>query len=271
MKNHRIFIVIFVIMALTISFSSVAEGKPFTKPVGVSAPTQGLPTDPGQLIQQIFTWSLAVLGIAVFVMFFYAGFLYLTAAGNSANVSEAKSRMTNAVFGAILLLSSYLILNTINPNFVKNTFNLPGLGPQSALDPALEKDDEGPTCDDDPEWQACQTENRKDLVQKVHDYVISKGINVTGSCGGFEIVKRVAWKLRDEETGVLKTFHSSRCDSAGGLSGDLLAYSDGSLVDILSLRDDDSVPLWLPIPGPITESGIEYVAPTDPGDPAGSY
>lgn len=36
--------------------------------------------------------------------------------------------MTNAVFGAILLLSSYLILYTINPDFVKNTVNLPGLG-----------------------------------------------------------------------------------------------------------------------------------------------
>ncbi|MCL5459887.1 pilin, partial [Loigolactobacillus coryniformis] len=86
------------------------------------------PTDLGQLIQQIFIWSLGLLGIAVFVMFFYAGFLWLTAAGNTAKVSEAKRRMTNAVFGAILLLSSYLILNTINPDFVKSTFNLRGLG-----------------------------------------------------------------------------------------------------------------------------------------------
>lgn len=103
-------------------------GSSFVPPRVIGAPTEGLPTDLGQLIEQIFGWSLMLLGIVVFVMFFYAGFLYLTAAGNTSNVGEAKTRMTNAVLGAILLLSSYLILNTINPDFVKNTFNLPGLG-----------------------------------------------------------------------------------------------------------------------------------------------
>ena len=67
-------------------------------------------------------------GIAVFVMFFYSGFLWLTAAGNTSKIGEAITHMTNAVFGAILLLSSYLILYTINPDLVKNTVNLPGLG-----------------------------------------------------------------------------------------------------------------------------------------------
>jgi len=109
-------------------------GSKFGSSQAVTPPTQGLPTDIGQLIQQIFTWSLSVLGIAVFVMFFYAGFLYLTAAGNTARVGEAQSRMTNAIFGAILLLSSYLILNTINPDFVQNSFNLPGLGETTAPD-----------------------------------------------------------------------------------------------------------------------------------------
>ena len=106
----------------------VVSGQPFSNPVSVSAPTQGLPTDLGQLIQQIFTWSLAVLGIAVFVMVFYAGFLWLTAAGNTAKVGEAKSRITNAVFGAIILLSAYLILCSINPDFVRSSVNIPGLG-----------------------------------------------------------------------------------------------------------------------------------------------
>lgn len=93
-------------------------------------PTQGLPTNLGELIQQIFAWSLSILGISVFVMFFYSGFLWLTAAGNTSKIGEAKTHMTNAVFGAILLLSAYLILYTINPDFVKNTVNLPGLGTQ---------------------------------------------------------------------------------------------------------------------------------------------
>ncbi len=108
-------------------------GEPFSNPnpTSVAPPTQDSPTNLGQFIQQIFAWSLGILGIAVFVVFFYSGFLYLTAAGNTARTGDAKSHMTNAVFGAILLLSSYLILYTINPDFIKNTVNLPGLGEAS--------------------------------------------------------------------------------------------------------------------------------------------
>src|SRR3989344_442164 len=112
----------------TQSLTVQVGGASFSAPVTPSIPTQGLPTDLGQLVQQIFIWSLYILGISVFVMFFYSGFLWLTAAGNTSKIGEAKTHMTNAVFGAILLLSSYLILYTINPDFVKNTFNLPGLG-----------------------------------------------------------------------------------------------------------------------------------------------
>lgn len=99
-------------------------GAPFPAQLVYAPPT---PTNLGQLIQQIFGWSLSILGISVFVMFFYSGFLWLTAAGNTSKIGEAKTHITNAVFGAILLLSSYLILYTINPDFVKNTVNLPGL------------------------------------------------------------------------------------------------------------------------------------------------
>src|SRR3989344_2384426 len=112
----------------TQSLTVKVGGPPFLNPVSPPVPTKGLPTNLGQLIQQIFTWSLGILGISVFVMFFYSGFLYLTAAGNTVKTGEARQHMTNAIFGAILLLSSYLILYTINPDFVKNTFNLPGLG-----------------------------------------------------------------------------------------------------------------------------------------------
>ena len=231
-----------------------------------SIPTEGLPTNLGELIQQIFGWSLMVLGIAVFVRIFYAGFIWLTAAGNTGRVSDARDKITSAVFGAILLLSAYLILYTINPDFVKGVFNLPGLGTPSSTSISTP----GPDCTLSPNWQACKASNSVGLVNQVKDYLIAKGIDTTGSCGGFEIVKRVAWTLRNGGAGTLKTFHGSKCPDTG-MSGDLIAYPDGSIVDILSLKDTESTTQWLPGPGPITESGVEYVSPTDPGDPAGSY
>lgn len=153
MINYKkILVIIFALVLVFISYFSMAVwaeeplsvnvalnipasgGEPFQPRPVTAPPTQGLPTDLGQLISQIFAWSLGILGISVFVMFFYSGFLWLTAAGNTSKIGEAKTHMTNAVFGAILLLSSYLILYTINPDFVKCTVNLPGLGTQQPSD-----------------------------------------------------------------------------------------------------------------------------------------
>ena len=123
------------------------EDGSFPTQPATAPPTKGLPTDLGALIEQIFTWSLGVLGISVFVMFFYSGFLWLTAAGNTARIGEARNHMTNAVFGAILLLSSYLILYTINPDFVRNTVNLPGLGTKKPSGGNTEGSNTTTTCD----------------------------------------------------------------------------------------------------------------------------
>lgn len=79
--------------------------------------------DIGNFIGQIYSFSLTVAGIVIFVRFIYAGFLYLTAAGNTSNVSRARSIMINGIWGVVLLFSAYLILNVINPDLVCNTFN----------------------------------------------------------------------------------------------------------------------------------------------------
>ena len=81
----------------------------------------------GECVSGIYTWSLTVVGIVAFVQIFYAGWLYLTAAGNIAKTSQAMSKISNAILGIVLLFSSYLILNTINPDLVGNDFNLPNL------------------------------------------------------------------------------------------------------------------------------------------------
>lgn len=98
------------------------------KSTNLPIPNQGLPTDIGQLISAIFTWSLSIIGLVIFVRFFYAGFKWaFLSAGNSAHVQEAKEMMKNAVYGALILFSAWLILNTINPDLVGGELKLPGL------------------------------------------------------------------------------------------------------------------------------------------------
>ena len=82
-------------------------------------------------ISSVYSFALTILGIAIFIRILYAGFLWLTAAGNAGKAGDAKSKITNAVIGAILLFSAYLILYVINPDLVKNTFNF-SIGTQNA-------------------------------------------------------------------------------------------------------------------------------------------
>lgn len=89
-------------------------------------PTEGLP-DFGQLIAMIFTWSLNILGIVVFVMIFYSGFRWFTAAGNTAQVNEAREKITNAITGAIILVAAWVILYTINPDLVGSSLTFPAI------------------------------------------------------------------------------------------------------------------------------------------------
>jgi len=80
-------------------------------------------SDLPSFISSVYSFSLTVVGIAVFVQMIRAGFMWLTAAGNMATAGKAKTMMTNAVIGAILLFAAYLILYVVNPDLVKNTFN----------------------------------------------------------------------------------------------------------------------------------------------------
>ncbi len=85
------------------------------------------------LITGAFNYSLALVGIAVFLMIMWGGFLWLTSAANPGNISSAKKYITNALLGAVLLVSAYVILFTINPELVGGGLTLPGIeGPANS-------------------------------------------------------------------------------------------------------------------------------------------
>lgn len=103
-------------------------------------PSSGLPTDIAQLIEAVFNWALSIIGLVIFVRFFYAGFLYFTAAGSTDKTGRAKNIMWNAAYGAVVLFSAYVILYTINPNLVQSTFGtkgLPAVGDNSSVNSSL--------------------------------------------------------------------------------------------------------------------------------------
>lgn len=84
------------------------------------------PTSPGgtsltdlstipDLVKYFYEWGIALGGVAAFYTLIIAGFQYLTSTGQPGVMKEAREKIISAILGLILLLSSWLILTTINP------------------------------------------------------------------------------------------------------------------------------------------------------------
>lgn len=64
-------------------------------------------------IGQIINVILGFLGIIFLVLVIYAGFLWMTAGGNSDKVDKAKSILIQAVIGLVILLAAYAITSFV--------------------------------------------------------------------------------------------------------------------------------------------------------------
>ena len=88
----------------------------------------GLPNVPGgqlpagselpSYIRYLFIFGLGLTTITALGAMMFGGMQYILAAGNAAKTEEAKAWIEQALFGLGLLLVSYLLLRTINPDLV---------------------------------------------------------------------------------------------------------------------------------------------------------
>jgi len=84
----------------------------------VPIPGAGEITDINDYIKALYLFGLAIVGVVAMLFIIIGGIRYMTAAGNEAGISEAKSQITSAILGLVLVLTSWLILHTINPELV---------------------------------------------------------------------------------------------------------------------------------------------------------
>jgi len=68
-------------------------------------------------VMQFTVGLLILIAVAVFV---YAGFLYVTSAGNSSQIQTAHGLFGNVVIGIIIALAAYLIVNTVVQGLAKS-------------------------------------------------------------------------------------------------------------------------------------------------------
>ncbi|MFQ6049465.1 MAG: hypothetical protein ACE5J0_00250 [Candidatus Paceibacterales bacterium] len=82
-----------------------------------------------QMVQYFYEWGITIGGIATFFALVMAGFQYLTSIGRPEAMRAAMGRIQSAIFGLVLLLTSWLVLNTINPELT--TLRTPSISPPS--------------------------------------------------------------------------------------------------------------------------------------------
>src|ERR1035437_2989624 len=120
-KKSLIYLAIFLLLVMP-SLSSAAGLVPCNNsPVMNSDGTVATPAIPCDfnalmaLINTIVKFILFDMAIPIAaIMFAYAGFLMVTAGGEAAGArTKAKSIFTNAIFGLILAVAAWLIVNTI--------------------------------------------------------------------------------------------------------------------------------------------------------------
>lgn len=92
------------------SFGAEVDLQTIKFPTGVQSPAQ--------YITNIYRFSLGAAAITALAVIIFGAVEYAVSAGNPARISDAKSRIFNALWGLVLLFGAYLILNTINPELV---------------------------------------------------------------------------------------------------------------------------------------------------------
>ncbi len=92
-----------------------------------------------QLGQKVIEWFIGIAASITALVFVIGGLKMVMAGGDTGSVSSARQMMTNAVVGFVILLSAWLIINTVLKIFVSNSSSLqgvaemPGYGPWNEI------------------------------------------------------------------------------------------------------------------------------------------
>ena len=99
------------------------EREPFEYKLMVPLPTpNGTATSTSGIVNYLmilYYFLFGIAGVMAMGSIVYSGFQWITSGSSHSNITQAKARISNSILGLIILLSSWVILQTINPNLTK--------------------------------------------------------------------------------------------------------------------------------------------------------
>lgn len=71
-----------------------------------------------QMVKAFYDYGVGIAGILAAIMLMAGGLIWLTSAGNSSRIEQAKNLIFGSIIGLVLLFGAWMMLKTINPNLV---------------------------------------------------------------------------------------------------------------------------------------------------------
>lgn len=126
MNLRRIFFILFALGALLTAGSAFIAATPANAQVDAGLAEVGQTvklssTDPRTIAVRIINIALGVIGIVLVALILYAGFIWMTSAGEPDKVGKAKKILINAVIGLVIILSAWAITRFVIERLLQAT------------------------------------------------------------------------------------------------------------------------------------------------------
>lgn len=116
MRLWRILLILFIFFLFSLNVVTAAnnlqnafEPKTLDKAAGGAGYTTDANVSIEGTISVIIKTALSFLGVIFLILMIYGGYLWMTAGGNEQQVEKAKSLITAAIIGLIIVVSAYAI------------------------------------------------------------------------------------------------------------------------------------------------------------------
>lgn len=111
----KIIITTSLLLLLVFNLANAAGiGDAFSKPLQDAAGSKGAgyndtPQMPTEIIANVINIFLSLLGVIFLILMIYAGYLWMTAAGEESKVEDAQKIIKAAIIGLIIVVGAYAI------------------------------------------------------------------------------------------------------------------------------------------------------------------
>jgi hypothetical protein len=118
----------------TTSGSSISSSWTAAAPAGATNPAAG---DLYSCINKIYKFAIILASVGAVLYIVIAGYMYMSAEGNTEMVDKAKSYVTSAITALAILFAGYLILRFLNPDLIQfQNIQPPSVTPTTVAPPS---------------------------------------------------------------------------------------------------------------------------------------